>query len=123
MIISFLSLNYFCSTITCINFIHILGLVTIQSCLATSFFLRPYNNVIVNKVNKNDVTLDILEVIFKDNFVTRGDSWRFHRSLIGSCIYVSQKVHFMNMRISVNEMWMHGDRVACGVVGEKTKVS
>ena len=99
-----------------------LGSVTIQSNLASSFFLRQYNNVIVNKVNKESVTLDILEVIFKDNFVTRGDSWRFHRSLIGSCSYLSQKVHFMNMRISVNDMWMHGNRVTCGVVGEKTKV-
>ena len=76
----------------------------------------------MNKVNKADVTLSMLEIIYKDNFVTRGDSWRLHRSLIGSCCYNSQKSNFLDMRSSINELWMGADKVACGVVGETTKV-
>ena len=64
----------------------------------------------------------MLEIIYKDNFVTRGDSWRLHRSLIGSCCYNSQKSNFLDMRSSINELWMGADKVACGVVGETTKV-
>lgn len=100
----------------------ILGSVSIETSLATSFQLRQFNDVIVNKVNTNDVTLDMLELVFKDHFVTRSDCWRLHQSLIGSCVYYCNKVTFVNMRVHVNEMWMKGDKVACGVVGDSTKV-
>ena len=54
--------------------------------------------------------------------MTRSDAWYLHQSLIGSCVYYSKKCSFCNMRIHVNEMWMKEDRVACGVVGERTRV-
>ncbi|XP_057295818.1 GATOR complex protein DEPDC5-like isoform X1 [Hydractinia symbiolongicarpus] len=98
------------------------GSVSIETSLATSFQLRQFNDVIVNKVNTNDVTLDMLELVFKDHFVTRSDCWRLHQSLIGSCVYYCNKVTFVNMRVHVNEMWMKGDKVACGVVGDSTKI-
>ena len=104
-------------------FISKIGSVSIQSSLASAFQLRQFNDVIVNKVNKNDVTLDRLELVVKDHFVTRSDAWYLHQSLIGSCVYYSKKCRFYNMRIHVNEMWMKEDRVACGVVGERTRVS
>lgn len=105
-----------------IIFMHTVGIVSIQQSLASSFFLRQYNNVTVNKVVKKEVTLDMLELIIKDTFLTRGDAWRLNREMIGSCVYINSKVDFCNTRVTINELWMKGEKVACGVVGKTTKV-
>lgn len=90
--------------------------------MAKEFQLPSYSDVFVNVVNKEDVTLDTLELVFKDQMVTRSDMWRLHRSLIGMCVYMCKKVTYADMRVQVNEMWMRGEKVACGVVGQTTKV-
>ena len=70
------------------------GHISINSSLASAFQLRQYNDVVVNHISNVDdvVTLDVLELVFKDQFVTRSDTWRLHRSLIGSCVYYCNKV-------------------------------
>ncbi|XP_065647417.1 GATOR1 complex protein DEPDC5 isoform X3 [Hydra vulgaris] len=98
-----------------------IGISVIKS-LATAFELRQYQDVCVNKVEKSDVTLDMVELIFKDHFVTRSDCWRLHQSLIGSCVYFCNKVSFITMRVHANEFYMKGNQVACGVIGESTKI-
>ena len=51
--------------------------------------------------------------------ITRDDDKSFSIYLIP---FETLQVNFTNMRVTVNEMWMKGAKVACGVVGESTKV-
>lgn len=44
---------------------------------------------------------------------------------MNTCVYINKKLEFCNgaIRCQVYEMWSQGDRVACGVISEETKVS
>jgi len=44
---------------------------------------------------------------------------------VNTCVYLNKKIEFCGnyLRCQVCEMWSSGERVACGVINENTKVS
>lgn len=45
-------------------------------------------------------------------------------SQVNTCVYYNKKVEFLGgtTRVQIYEMWSQGERVACGVITEETKV-
>lgn len=43
---------------------------------------------------------------------------------VNTCVYLNKKIEFCggSIRCQVYEMWSQGDRVACGVITDDTKV-
>lgn len=43
---------------------------------------------------------------------------------MNTCVYINKKIEFCSgsIRCQVYEMWSQGDRVACGVITDDTKV-
>ncbi|XP_013383589.1 GATOR complex protein DEPDC5 [Lingula anatina] len=68
------------------------------------------------------VSLDLMELIIKDQYLSRSDMWRFTKSLRNTCMYVGKKVDFIGMRAQVNELWAKGDKMTCGYVSEDTRI-
>ncbi|XP_054618374.1 GATOR complex protein DEPDC5 isoform X2 [Dunckerocampus dactyliophorus] len=96
--------------------------VSVDQTVAQAFRLRAYQDVIVNIVDPKDVTLDLMELTFKDQYIGRGEMWRLKKSLVSTCAYVSQKVDFAGVRSQASEMWVKGEKVTCGYVSEETRV-
>ena len=96
--------------------------ISVNQSVANAFQLRAYIDVCVNKVDPSLVTLDMVELIYRDQYISRSDMWRIQKFLSGSCVYVSKKVSFAGIRLQVNEMWLKGVKVSCGVLGKDTKV-
>nr|XP_061792421.1 GATOR1 complex protein DEPDC5-like isoform X1 [Nerophis lumbriciformis] len=96
--------------------------VSVDQTVAQAFRLRAYQDVIVNVVDPKDVTLDLMELTFKDQYIGRGEMWRLKKSLVSTCAYVSQKVDFAGVRSQASEMWVKGEKVTCGYVSEDTRV-
>lgn len=85
--------------------------ISVDQTVAQVFKLRAYQDVIVNIVDPKvcslwslcvsticqsnrvsqfffslqDVTLDLVELTFKDQYIGRGDMWRLKKSLVGAC--------------------------------------
>uniref|UniRef100_A0A3Q4GWS7 GATOR complex protein DEPDC5 n=1 Tax=Neolamprologus brichardi TaxID=32507 RepID=A0A3Q4GWS7_NEOBR len=72
--------------------------ISVDQTVAQAFKLRAYQDVIVNIVDPKDVTLDLVELTFKDQYIGRGDMWRLKKSLVSTCAYVTQKVEFAGIR-------------------------
>ncbi|XP_014258974.1 GATOR complex protein DEPDC5 isoform X2 [Cimex lectularius] len=98
--------------------------VSVEQSIATTFQLRTYADVHVNVVDPDSVSLDSVEIIFKDQYLGRSEMWRLKNSLVNTCVYLTKKIEFCggSIRCQVHEMWSLGDRVACGVITESTKV-
>ncbi|XP_074596917.1 GATOR complex protein Iml1 isoform X2 [Brevipalpus obovatus] len=98
--------------------------ISIEQSIASSFHLRncAFNDVIVRKVNQSDVVLDSVELVFKDQYLARSDMWRIKNKMMKTCVYLNKTIAFNGQRAQVFEMWSQGERVACGYVGEETKV-
>ncbi|XP_026229880.1 GATOR complex protein DEPDC5 isoform X4 [Anabas testudineus] len=96
--------------------------ISVDQTVAQAFKLRAYQDVIVNIVDPKDVTLDLVELTFKDQYIGRGDMWRLKKSLVSTCAYVTQKVEFAGIRSQVSELWVKGEKVTCGYISEDTRV-
>uniref|UniRef100_A0ABM5F1X1 GATOR1 complex protein DEPDC5 isoform X5 n=1 Tax=Pogona vitticeps TaxID=103695 RepID=A0ABM5F1X1_9SAUR len=96
--------------------------ISVDQTVAQVFRLRPYQDVHVNVVDPKDVTLDLVELTFKDQYIGRGDMWRLKKSLVGTCAYITQKVEFAGIRAQAGELWVKSEKVTCGYISEDTRV-
>ncbi|XP_077296964.1 GATOR complex protein Iml1 isoform X2 [Arctopsyche grandis] len=98
--------------------------ISIEQSIATTFQLRAYADVYLNVVNHCDVALDSIEVTFKDQYMGRSEMWRLKNHLNNTCVYMNKKIEHCGgtIRCQVYEMWSQGDRVACGVITDETKI-
>ncbi|XP_050487982.1 GATOR complex protein Iml1 isoform X2 [Bombus huntii] len=98
--------------------------ISVENNVATMFQLRTFADVYMNVVNPDDVALDSIELTFKDQYLGRSEMWRLKNSLVNTCVYMNKKIEFCggSIRCQVYEMWSQGDRVACGVITNDTKV-
>ncbi|XP_076679614.1 GATOR complex protein Iml1 isoform X5 [Andrena cerasifolii] len=98
--------------------------ISVENNVATMFQLRTFGDVYMNVVNPDDVALDSVELTFKDQYLGRSEMCRLKSSLVNTCVYMNKKIEFCggSIRCQVCEMWSQGDRVACGVINNDTKV-
>lgn len=78
----------------------------------------------LNVVASDSVSLDSVELTFKDQYLGRSEMWRLKTNLVNTCVYLNKKIEFCggSVRCQVYEMWSQGERVACGVITDDTKV-
>ncbi|GIY15543.1 GATOR complex protein DEPDC5, partial [Caerostris extrusa] len=69
-----------------------------------------------------DVSLDSVELTFKDQYLARSDMWRLKIHLINTCLYPEKKIDFFGIRCQVLEMYIQGEKVASGIVTPDTKI-
>ena len=99
--------------------------ISLQHSVASKFKFRAYWDVHVKIIDPSAHTLALVEVKFKDQWLSRSDMWRFGKILTDSAVYTSKKLSFAGARAEVNEMWPSGEaekKVTCGVVGKDTRV-
>uniref|UniRef100_A0A8C0VM32 GATOR1 complex protein DEPDC5 n=1 Tax=Cyanistes caeruleus TaxID=156563 RepID=A0A8C0VM32_CYACU len=96
--------------------------ISVDQTVAQVFRLRAYQDVHVNVVDPKEVTLDLVELTFKDQYIGRGDMWRLKKSLVSTCAYVTQKVEFAGIRAQAGELWVKSEKVTCGYISEDTRV-
>lgn len=63
--------------------------ISLEQSIATTFQLRTYSDVFVNKVSYDSVILDSVEVTFKDQYLGRSEMWRLKNSLVSSVFYLA----------------------------------
>ena len=92
--------------------------VYIEKSIAESFQLSNYKSLVVNKVDKERVALDSVELLFKEQYLGRSEMWRLKRHLVDSVVFLNKKINFCKdtIRCTVNEMWGQGDRVVYSTI-------
>ncbi|EAT34884.1 AAEL012917-PA, partial [Aedes aegypti] len=115
-----LLLQVTCLTEECMN----KETISVEANIALAFNLKPYKDVYMRKVDPSEVALDSVEITFKDQYMGRSEMWRLKTYLTNTCVYLNKKIEYCEncIRCQVYEMWSQGDRVACGVITEDTKV-
>ena len=65
------------------------GVVSVEQGVASLFQLRAYQTVQVRRVepDSQDVALDLVELVFKDQYVSRSDMWRLKNSLVSTLFH------------------------------------
>ncbi len=56
--------------------------ISVENNIASMFQLRTFGDVYMNVVNPADVSLDSVELTFKDQYTGRSEMWRLKNSLV-----------------------------------------
>ena len=88
--------------------------ISVEASIASIFNIKAYQNVVVSIVPKELITLDSVEMIFKDQYLSRSVMWRMKSHLVKSCVYWNKKIEFSGIRTQCFEMWRQGEKLACG---------
>eukprot|EP00698_Gefionella_okellyi_P023459 TRINITY_DN8026_c0_g1_i2.p1 TRINITY_DN8026_c0_g1~~TRINITY_DN8026_c0_g1_i2.p1 ORF type:complete len:679 (-),score=98.04 TRINITY_DN8026_c0_g1_i2:1102-3138(-) len=98
-------------------------IVSIRKDRATVYEFANMLDVAVRKVDSLDTHMvDFVEILFKDQYVSRCDMQRFKESMLGQCLTSGQKSNFLGIKGTVKELLAQDKRVLSGLVGPKTKV-
>ncbi|ODM94660.1 DEP domain-containing protein 5 [Orchesella cincta] len=76
---------------------------------AATFQLKPYTDVIVERVDQAEVELDSLELTFRDQYLGRSEMWRLKMGLVDTGVYLGKKLSSALQRYDVRFM-------RCGVL-------
>ena len=98
-------------------------MISVCETVAKEFRLKNLTDVRVTLVvDRAEVTLDLIELMFREQYVTRSDMYRLRRRLLGACLHANKKIEHYGMRTMTGEMWHAGVRVTCGYVDESTRI-
>ncbi|CAH8504993.1 unnamed protein product, partial [Schistosoma turkestanicum] len=96
--------------------------ISIEQSLAHTFKLQQHKNVIVNVMNKEAVSLDLVELYFRDQYFSRRDFCNITQKLIGTVVHVNKKLTCNETRTQVGDLWRLGERYSCGYIDSTTKI-
>lgn len=71
-----------------ISFLIIPEAISVEQSIAFTFQLRTYSDVKVGLVNPSLVTLDSVELTFKDQYLGRSDMWRLKNHMVRLDCYI-----------------------------------
>ena len=99
--------------------------VSVLRPVAEAFQLSNRQAVLLRRVRAEDVALDWVELIFKDQYMSRGDIFHYRRHLLerGPALYVGKICTEEGARAQVQGMVRGGAPVESGVLGEHTVFS
>jgi hypothetical protein len=88
--------------------------ISVEASVCAQFRLKNYGDVRVRRIeDKTSVTLDLIELHFREQYITRSDMYRLRRRLLDTCVHVNKKVeHYGGCAVCVPHT--HGCRHAHG---------
>ena len=99
--------------------------ISVQRPVAEAFHLCNRQPVLLRQVRAEDVALDWVELVFKEQYMSRGDIWHFRRHLLerAPALYVGKVCEEEGARAQVQAMVRRGAPVESGVVNADTVLS
>eukprot|EP00124_Ichthyophonus_hoferi_P005236 Ihof_evm1s709 gene=Ihof_evmTU1s709 len=82
------------------------GMISVSKDVAEVFKLQPRQDIRVQQVKSEDVSIELVELVFKDQYISRSDMWHLTRNLIDSCVYLRKSINYQGIRASVD--WLLG---------------
>lgn len=78
---------------------------------------------IVFKREKSEVTADLIELYFKDAYLTRADMWRLSSTLQGKCCFRTQRISYCDcVRATILDIYRNGKKVKFAYIGADTRI-
>ncbi|KAJ1365118.1 hypothetical protein KIN20_025345 [Parelaphostrongylus tenuis] len=79
-------------------------------------------SVTAEKKNVEEVTLDNIQLTFKELYMSRADMWRYRSKLIDTCAYLDKQLRHLNISTKISDIWQRGNVVRSGYVSSDTRV-
>lgn len=85
-------------------------------------YLKNNETVTCTLETVETVSLDNVQLTFKELYMSRADMYRYRSCLIGRMTYVEEQKRQLNISTRISDMWRKGSLVRSGYVTDKTRV-
>ncbi|KAI9272610.1 hypothetical protein BY458DRAFT_539708 [Sporodiniella umbellata] len=97
--------------------------LSISKDLADRFNFRSRQEVVVELIDPTPVSLDHIELAFKEQYLSRSDMWRLQQSLKGTCAYLEKKILYAgSIKTTVKRLFKDGQECTSGYITEHTRI-
>ncbi|KAL5269857.1 hypothetical protein ACHWQZ_G003359 [Mnemiopsis leidyi] len=88
------------------------------------FEFQSNEEVVVEVVQESSCEIHMVEVTCADQYVSRGDMWRFKDNLVGTCTYKKKHMDFSWIHVQVASLYDEsGEEMLSGYISENTHVT
>ena len=95
--------------------------ISIMKAVADQMNLVPYGRVVVEKVSDpKTLDVDFIELVFRRQFLQRGNMWRAKMAMFGRPVHIGQTVVMDGLQATVQEIGKDGKPLFSGVISENT---
>jgi hypothetical protein len=95
--------------------------ISVLKRVADACGLRTRQPVVVSSALPAAVSLDVIELSFRDQFATLPDMWRLRDMTRGACLHVGSELKALHPRVSVQSLYRAGKQVRSGVSSAATR--
>ena len=97
--------------------------VSVSSQLAAAFQLVKGSQVILTPVDRSACSASHVEIIFRDQYLARADTWRLvNAELAGECLHRGQRIVFLgSIKATITSLFIDGRKVHSAYFGPSTK--
>lgn len=81
------------------------GQLSLQRAVADTFRLQSRVEVVVRRTSPDAAAAVHIELLFGSQYISRADMWRLKRRLVGTCVYRGEKVSYLGMRATVQDIY------------------
>lgn len=85
-------------------------------------YLKANDIVTVTLETTDSISLDNVQLTFRETYMSRADMYRYRACLVGRITYVDEQKRFLNINTRISDMWRKGSLVRSGFVTDKTRV-
>ncbi|KAG1464634.1 hypothetical protein G6F46_003278 [Rhizopus delemar] len=97
--------------------------LSISKDLADRFNFRSRQEVYVEFTDPTSVSLDHVELAFKEQYLGRSDMWRLQQSLKGNCAYLEKKILYAgSIKATAKRLFKEGQEITSGYITEHTRI-
>jgi DEP domain-containing protein 5 len=97
--------------------------VSIIKEIADNFKLDVNKEISIQQYERSEIELSHIEVIIKDDYITRGLLWSFIKKQSETTAYKNKKYQFEGLNGQLNKLLRNEEEVMSGLITEDTKVT
>jgi len=96
--------------------------ITINRDIGQLYGFQNFMTIWVRLVEAGEGILTSAELSFQDQYISRGETWRVQKDLVGTGVYTSHKLDVSGVKAKVQLLRTKDKEVLSGVVGPETKL-
>jgi hypothetical protein len=96
--------------------------ISLSKTIAESLVLKPFQRVIVEKIDPETVGVDFVELAFRRQFLQRGNMWRFKKSMKGRPVHVGQSISIDGVQAQIQELGCNGTKIVSGIIKDRCNI-
>eukprot|EP01036_Dinobryon_divergens_P022546 gene22546-30811_t len=97
--------------------------ISICKTVADPLGFKPFTKVMVEQITESEAGLEFLELVFKRQYLQRGNMWRFKNQMFGRPVHLGQNIAINGMQAQIQELRIEtmSMNTSSGIITKNTK--